>query len=274
MNLDEWQKVININLTSTFLMSKFAIKKMLKNKSGKIVNITSVVGHTGNLGQANYTASKAGIVAMSKSLAIEYAKKNININCISPGFIQTAMTDKIEEFIENATNELGGNLDGIINNAGITQDNLAIRMSLEEWQKVININLTSTFLLSKFAIKKMLKNKSGKIVNITSVVGHTGNLGQANYTASKAGIVAMSKSLAIEYAKKNININCISPGFIKTAMTEKIDEKFKEIIISKIPSAKLGEPEDIANAVLFLASNQSNYINGETLHVNGGMYMA
>ena len=120
----------------------------------------------------------------------------------------------------------------------------------------------------------MLKNKSGKIVNITSVVGHTGNLGQANYTASKAGIVAMSKSLAIEYAKKNININCISPGFIKTAMTDKIEEKMKDIIISKIPSAKLGEPQDIANAVLFLISSHSDYINGETLHVNGGMYMA
>jgi 3-oxoacyl-[acyl-carrier protein] reductase len=182
--------------------------------------------------------------------------------------------DKIEEFIENASNELGGNLDCLVNNAGVTQDYLAIRMSLDEWKKVIDLNLTSTFLLSKFAIKKMLKKKSGKIVNITSVVGHTGNLGQANYTASKAGIVAMSKSLAIEYAKKNININCISPGFIKTAMTDKIDEKFKEIIVSKIPSAKLGEPEDIANAVLFLASNQSDYINGETLHVNGGMYMA
>ena len=181
--------------------------------------------------------------------------------------------EQIEEFVEKAATELGGNLDCLINNAGITQDNLAIRMSLDEWKKVIDINLTSTFLLSKFAIKKMLKNKSGKIINITSIVGHTGNLGQANYTASKAGIVAMSKSLAIEYAKKNININCISPGFIKTAMTDKIDEKFKEIIVSKIPSARLGEPEDIANAVLFLASNQSDYINGETLHVNGGMYM-
>ena len=139
---------------------------------------------------------------------------------------------------------------------------------------MIDINLTSTFLLSKFGVKKMLKNKSGKIINITSVVGHTGNLGQANYTASKAGIIAMSKSLAIEYAKKNINVNCISPGFIQTSMTEKIDSKFKEIIISKIPSARLGDPQDVANAVLFLASSQSDYINGETLHVNGGLYMA
>jgi len=181
--------------------------------------------------------------------------------------------EKIEEFINNATDELGGSLDCIVNNAGITKDNLTIRMSIDEWSKVIDINLTSTFLMSKFAIKKMLKNKTGKIINITSVVGHTGNIGQANYTASKAGIVAMSKSLAIEYAKKNINVNCISPGFISTAMTDAIDEKFKETIISKIPANRLGKPEDIANAVLFLASSGSDYINGETLHVNGGMYL-
>ena len=180
---------------------------------------------------------------------------------------------KIEEFVNEATEKLGGSLDGIINNAGITKDNLTIRMSLEEWTKVIDINLTSTFLMCKYSIKKMLKNKSGKIVNITSVVGHTGNVGQANYTASKAGIVAMSKSLAIEYAKKNINVNCISPGFISTAMTDQIDEKHKESIMAKIPSNKLGKPEDIANVVSFLSSDQSDYINGETIHVNGGMYL-
>ena len=181
--------------------------------------------------------------------------------------------DKIEEFINNATEELGGKLDCIVNNAGITRDNLTIRMSMEEWSKVIDINLTSTFLMSKFAIKKMLKNKSGKIINITSVVGHTGNVGQANYTASKAGIVAMSKSLSIEYAKKNINVNCISPGFISSAMTDKIDDKFKETIISKIPANRLGKPADVADAVVFLASSASDYINGETIHVNGGMYL-
>ena len=235
-----------------------------------------VTGASGGIGNAIIKKlNKAGVNILASGTRIEKLeelKKNFeNIKILR---FDISQSEKIEEFIENATDELGGSLDGIINNAGITQDNLAIRMSLEEWQKVININLTSTFLLSKFAIKKMLKNKSGKIVNITSVVGHTGNLGQANYTASKAGIVAMSKSLAIEYAKKNININCISPGFIKTAMTDKIDEKFKEVIISKIPSAKLGEPDDIANAVLFLSSDQSNYINGETIHVNGGMYMA
>jgi len=126
--------------------------------------------------------------------------------------------------------------------------------------------------MCKYSIKKMLRNKAGKIINITSVVGHTGNAGQANYAASKAGIVAMSKSLAIEYGKKNINVNCISPGFIATAMTDQIDEKHKDAIIAKIPSGRLGKPSDIANAVTFLTSDQSDYINGETLHVNGGMY--
>ena len=185
-----------------------------------------------------------------------------------------SQSEKIEEFVENASKELGGNLDCIVNNAGVTHDNLAIRMSIEEWQKVININLTSTFLISKFAIKKMLKNKYGKIINITSIVGHTGNLGQANYSASKAGIVAFSKSLAIEYAKKNININCVSPGFIKTEMTDKINDEFKKLLISKIPSGDLGTGEDVSNCVAFLASDLANYINGETIHVNGGMYMA
>ena len=245
----------------------------MSNLENKNIIVTGASGGIGNAIIKKLNEVGANILASGTRIEKleELKKKYEKIKILK---FDISQSEKIEEFIENATNELGGSLDGIINNAGITQDNLAIRMSLEEWQKVININLTSTFLLSKFAIKKMLKNKSGKIVNITSVVGHTGNLGQANYTASKAGIVAMSKSLAIEYAKKNININCISPGFIKTAMTDKIDEKFKEVIISKIPSARLGEPDDIANAVLFLSSDQSNYINGETIHVNGGMYMA
>jgi len=245
----------------------------MNNLEKKNIIVTGASGGIGNAIIKKLNEAGANILASGTRIEkLEELKKNYeNIKILK---FDISQSDKLEEFIENATNELGGSLDGIVNNAGITQDNLAIRMNLDEWQKVININLTSTFLMSKFAIKKMLKNKSGKIVNITSVVGHTGNLGQANYTASKAGIVAMSKSLAIEYAKKNININCISPGFIKTAMTDKIDEKFKEVIISKIPSARLGEPNDIANAVLFLSSDQSDYINGETLHVNGGMYMA
>jgi 3-oxoacyl-[acyl-carrier protein] reductase len=244
----------------------------MKDLENKNIIVTGASGGIGNSIVEKLNDCGANVLASGTRLEkLEELKKKFNKIKILK--FDISQSDKIEEFIDNAANELGG-LDCIVNNAGITQDNLAIRMSIDEWKKVIDINLTSTFLMSKFAIKKMLKNKKGKIINITSVVGHTGNLGQANYTASKAGLVAMSKSLAIEYAKKNINVNCISPGFIKTAMTDKIDEKFKEIIVSKIPSARLGEPEDIANAVLFLASDNSNYINGETLHVNGGMYMA
>ena len=239
----------------------------------KNIIVTGASGGLGNSIVKKLYENGANILATgTKKEKLDDLKSQFNnIKILS---FDISQNDEIDKFIENATKELGGNLYCIVNNAGITRDNLAIRMSTDEWKKVIDVNLTSTFLLSKSAIKKMLKNKLGKIINITSVVGHTGNLGQANYTAAKAGIVAMSKTLAIEYAKKNININCISPGFIKTNMTEKIDSKYKEIILSKIPSARLGEPEDIANAVLFLASNQSDYINGETLHVNGGMYMA
>ena len=241
--------------------------------SNKNIIITGASGGIGNSIVKKLYECGANILASgTKTEKLERLKSNFeNIKILK---FDISDSEKIENFIDDATNVLGGNLDCLVNNAGITKDNLAIRMNLEEWKNVIDINLTSTFLCSKYGIKKMLKNKSGKIINITSVVGHTGNLGQSNYTASKAGIIAMSKSLAIEYAKKNININCISPGFIQTAMTEKIDEKFKEIILSKIPSAKLGQPDDIANAVLFLASNQSDYINGETLHINGGLYMA
>tara|TARA_B100001123_G_scaffold353103_1_gene404955 strand:- start:2235 stop:2969 length:735 start_codon:yes stop_codon:yes gene_type:complete len=180
---------------------------------------------------------------------------------------------RIEEFIDDVTLELGG-LDVLINNAGINLDNLSLRMKDDEWKKVININLTSTFLLSKYAIKKMLKNKYGRIVNITSVVGHTGNLGQSNYSASKAGIIGMSKSLAIEYAKKNITVNCVSPGFIVSDMTMNIAEKVKLYLTSRIPMGKLGTGEDVSNCVAFLSSAEASYITGETIHVNGGMYMS
>ena len=179
---------------------------------------------------------------------------------------------RIEEFIDNVVLELGG-LDILINNAGTNVDNLSLRMKEEEWKKVIDINLTSTFLLAKHAIKKMLKNKFGRVVNITSVVGHTGNLGQSNYAAAKSGIIGMSKSLALEYAKKNITINCVSPGFIVSDMTMNIAEKVRLYLTSRIPMGKLGTGEDVSNCVAFLSSDQASYITGETLHVNGGMYM-
>ena len=241
----------------------------LKNKN---IIITGASGGIGNSIVEKLYNNGANILATGTRIEKlqELKEKFKNINILK---FDISQHEKIEEFINNATDALGGSLDCIINNAGITKDNLAIRMTLEEWTKVIEVNLTSTFLMSKYSIKKMLKNKSGKIINITSVVGHTGNVGQTNYTASKAGIVAMSKSLAIEYAKKNINVNCISPGFIDTAMTDKIDEKFKEVIIAKIPANRLGKPEDVANVVVFLSSSGSDYINGETIHVNGGMYL-
>jgi len=180
---------------------------------------------------------------------------------------------RIEEFIDDVSLELEG-LDILVNNAGTNVDNLSLRMKDEEWKKVIDVNLTSTFLLSKHAIKKMLKKKFGRVVNITSVVGHTGNLGQSNYSASKAGIIGMSKSLAIEYAKKNITVNCVSPGFIISDMTMNIAEKVKMYLTSRIPMGKLGTGEDVSNCVAFLSSEQASYVTGETIHVNGGMYMS
>ena len=227
----------------------------MNNLKDKNIIVTGASGGIGNSIVEKLQVNGANILATGTRVEkLEELKKRFdNIKILK---FDISQHEKIEKFINDATDELGGSLDCIVNNAGITKDNLTIRMNLEEWSKVIDINLTSTFLMCKYSIKKMLKNKSGKIINITSVVGHTGNVGQANYTASKAGIVAMSKSLAIEYAKKNINVNCISPGFISTSMTSKIDEKFKESIIAKIPSNKLGRPEDIANAVFFLSSDQ------------------
>ena len=240
----------------------------LKNKK---ILITGATGGIGNALVEKFHELGSTIVATGTNLTkLENLKKKYKT--INTEQFKLDHHDKIEDFIDRVHNKLEG-LDILVNNAGITLDNLSIRLSSENWKKVLDINLTSTFLMCKFAIKKMLKNKNGKIINITSIVGHTGNLGQANYSASKAGIVAFSKSLAIEYAKKNININCVSPGFIKTEMTDKINEEFKKNLIDKIPSGKLGTGEDVSNCVAFLASDMSDYINGETIHVNGGMYM-
>ena len=241
----------------------------LKNKK---VLITGATGGIGNSLLQKFNELGATILATGTN---EEKLANIKKNFpkVEVESFKLQEHDKIEKFVENVEKKLNG-LDVLVNNAGITLDNLSIRLTEENWKKVIDINLNSTFLMCKYAIKKMLKKKYGKIINITSIVGHTGNLGQANYSASKAGIVAFSKSLAIEYAKKNININCVSPGFIKTEMTDKIDEEFKKVLISKIPSGSLGSGEDVSNCVVFLASDMANYINGETIHVNGGMYMS
>ena len=242
------------------------------NLKDKKVLITGATGGIGNSLVKKFSDLGASIVATgtNEDKLNNLIKNFPNIHTMK---FKLDDHDKIEEFIDQTTKKLDG-LDILINNAGITLDNLSIRLSMHDWQKVLDINLTSSFLMCKSAIKKMLKNKYGKIINITSIVGHTGNLGQSNYAASKAGVIAFSKSLAIEYAKKNININCVSPGFIKTDMTDKINEDFKKILISKIPSGDLGTGEDVSNCVAFLASDMAKYINGETIHVNGGMYMA
>ena len=242
------------------------------NLKSKRVLITGATGGIGNSLIKKFNDFGSSIVATgTNEEKLSDLKKNYP-NILVEKF-RLDEHNKIENFIETIYKKLGG-LDILVNNAGMTLDNLSIRLTEENWKKVLDINLTSTFLMCKYSIKKMLKNKYGKIINVTSIVGHTGNLGQANYAASKAGIVGFSKSLAIEYAKKNICINCVSPGFIKTEMTDKINEEFKKILLNKIPSGDLGTGEDVSNCVAFLASDMANYINGETIHVNGGMYMA
>ena len=240
----------------------------LKNKK---VLITGATGGIGNALVSKFSLLESSIFATGTKLEkLENLKKKFpKINILK---FDISDHSKIEEFVENVSSQLGG-IDILINNAGINIDNLSLRMKEEEWKKVIDINLGSTFFLCKYAIKKMLKNKYGRIVNITSVVGHTGNLGQSNYAASKAAIIGMSKSLAIEYAKKNITINCVSPGFIQSRMTDNIVESIKAALTSRIPMGKLGTGEDVSNTVAFLSSDAASYITGETIHVNGGMYM-
>ena len=240
-----------------------------KNKN---VLITGASGGIGNSLVKKFTELGANVLGTGTNTEkLDLLKKNYpNIKVKK---FDISDHSRIEEFIENVNLELGG-LDILINNAGRNMDNLSLRMKDEEWKKIIDINLTSTFLLSKYSIKKMLKTKYGRIINVTSVVGHTGNLGQANYSASKAGIIGMSKSLAIEYAKKNITVNCVSPGFIMSDMTMNIAEKVKLYLTSRIPMGKLGSGEDVSNCVAFLSSDQASYITGETIHVNGGMYMS
>ena len=234
-----------------------------------------ITGATGGIGKAlveKFISLGGDVLATgTKNEKLELLKKDFpKIKTLK---FDISEHDKIEEFVEKSFSSLSG-LDVLVNNAGINMDNLSLRMKYDEWKKVIDINLGSTFLLCKYGIKKMLKNKYGRVINITSIVGHTGNLGQSNYAASKAAIIGMTKSLAIEYAKKNITLNCVSPGFIQTKMTDNIAENIKEVLTSKIPMAKLGTGNDVANSVAFLSSDAASYITGETIHVNGGMYFS
>jgi len=230
-----------------------------------------ITGATGGIGKSliekfNNLGSK--IIASGTN---EEKLKNLKKNYPNIGVEKFKLDDhdKIEKFIDSVSKQLDG-LDILINNAGITLDNLSIRLSEEHWKKVLDINLTSTFLMCKHAIKKMLKNKYGKIINITSIVGHTGNLGQANYAASKAGLIGMTKSIAKEVASRGITANCIAPGWIKTSMTDILTEEAKNQFLSQIPVGRIGSANDIANTVIFLASEEAGYITGQTITVDGG----
>ena len=197
--------------------------------------------------------------------------KELGKNChILPCNLEDA--DETHQLLQRAE-ETMGRVDILINNAGLTRDGLMVRMKDEDWQKVIDVNLGAVFRLSKAALRGMMKNRWGRIINITSVVGVTGNPGQANYAASKAGMIGMSKSLAAEIANRGITVNCIAPGFIESPMTEVLPEQQRESLLQRIPAGRMGTPSDIAAAVQYLASPAASYVTGQTLHVNGGMSM-
>jgi 3-oxoacyl-[acyl-carrier protein] reductase len=204
--------------------------------------------------------------AFREQLIEEVGGDHVEITC------DLSNADQVEELVP-ATVDTLGKMDILVNNAGITRDNLAMRMKDEEWDQVIRINLEASFRLMRAAARPMMKARGGRIVSITSVVGHTGNPGQMNYVAAKAGLTGMTKSLAQELASRNITVNCVAPGFIRTAMTEALDDKQKDAINTRIPMARMGEGEEVAAAVAYLASDEAAYMTGQTLHVNGGMAM-
>ena len=233
-----------------------------------------VTGATGSIGRAIVDVLSKNF---SLVLAARNEKKLDELSSKNNSVIKNLRCDlsKIEDIkalIQNINND-SITVDVLVNNAGINDDSLFLRMTPEKWEGVIRTNLTSNFLLTSQISKQMIKKRWGRIINITSVVGHTGNLGQANYCASKAGIIGMSKSVALELAKRDVTVNCISPGFIESNMTDLLSDNQKEIILKKIPLEKIGSPYDVAHCVKFLASDESRYITGETIHVNGGLAM-
>ena len=234
-----------------------------------------VTGATGGIGQAIvktlYSRGAKLVITGREEEILEELKNELGDTTHS---LTCDLNDEsqVNHLIENAEKEFG-NIDILVCGAGITKDSLAIRLKDEDWNGVINLNLTTTFKLNRDAIKYMMKRRYGRIINISSIIGLTGNLGQSNYAASKAGIIGMTKSLALEVATRGITINCIAPGYIDTPMTQVLKEGIRNAIIDRIPAKRIGMPQDVANAVLFLASEESAYITGQTLSVNGGMLM-
>lgn len=239
---------------------------------GKCALITGASGGIGGsiaralYGQGAKVALSGTRIDPLKALADDLGDRAFIVPC------NLSDVDAVKALPQKASEEMGG-IDILVNNAGITKDNLFMRMSDDEWNNVINVNLSSTMQLCRGVLRGMMKSRWGRIVNISSVVGVTGNPGQANYAASKAGVIGMSKSLAYEVASRGITVNCVAPGFISSAMTDKLNDKQKDSIISSIPSNCMGNSKDVAAAVLYLASTEASYVTGQTLHVNGGLAM-
>lgn len=242
------------------------------NLNGKTALITGASGGIGAaIAIALHAAGATIAISGTRVAALEELKSRIGGDVhVLPCNLSSA--EEVEKLIPAAEAAMGG-LDILINNAGITRDGLAMRMKDDDWQSVIDVNLTSNFRLCRAAMRGMMKKRAGRIINITSIVGVTGNAGQANYAASKAGVIGLTKSLAQELATRGVTVNCIAPGFIATPMTEGLNEKQKEGILGRIPAGRMGTPDDIAAAVLYLASDEAGYVTGQTLHVNGGMAM-
>lgn len=240
--------------------------------SGRKVMLT---GGTGGLGKAiaKRLVDRGAIVTISgtKKTVLDEISSELSQNAF---FLVNDLSESgaVETLLSFAYEKMG-EVDILINNAGITRDGLMVRMSDDDWLDVIAINLTAGFKLARGCLKSMMKNRWGRIINISSVVGFTGNPGQANYAASKAGIIGMTKSLAAEVASRNITVNCIAPGYIKTAMTESLTEKQTSELLKLVPSGRMGVPEDIAASVLYLSSEEASYLTGQTIHINGGLAM-
>jgi 3-oxoacyl-[acyl-carrier protein] reductase len=240
--------------------------------TGKTALITGATGGIGAaIAKALHGAGATVAISGTRAAVLEELKATLGDRV---HVLPCNLSDPIdvEKLVPAAEAEMGG-VDVLINNAGITKDGLAMRMKDDDWAAVIDVNLTAAFRLCRAAMRPMMKKRWGRIVNITSVVGVTGNPGQANYVASKAGIIGLSKSLAQELASRNVTVNCVAPGFIATPMTDVLNEKQKEMILAKVPAGRLGSPEDIAASCLYLASQEAAYVTGQTIHVNGGMAM-
>ena len=239
---------------------------------GKTALITGATGGIGSaIAKTLYNQGARVILSGTNQEKLEKLALEISSDC---KYIQCNLSNHsdVENLFDKAE-ELLGQVDILVCNAGITKDNLILRMKNDDFDQVIDVNLKSTFILNRNAIKKMIRRKNGRIINIASVVGLTGNPGQANYVASKAGIIGMSKSMAQEVSSRGVTINCVAPGFIESPMTEILNEQQKQAILSKIPCGRMGSSQEIANTVAFLASEEASYITGNTLHVNGGMFM-